>query len=294
MSGKKNGGDEAATPEEEKKPESGGSEVAVKPESAVSVYGSDANLGFDQASGADYALPFLTILQSNSPQVEEGDQQMKDAKAGMLMDTVSNELFGADDGVIFVPCDRQHVFVEWVPRDKGGGFVGIHAPDSEIITKAKREAKEFGKYSSPEGNDLVETFYVYGMLLRAVDDVEPAGMFVIAFKSTQIKKYKQMMYRLRTFKGNAPLFAHRLRIASMPDQNKKGKFRSFRIEPAIDNSLAASLIPPTIGEGDDAEQHPLLVQGKFLNEQVRSGLARADFSTERKAGDGEGSGDSHF
>lgn len=260
-------------------------------------YGADAGVGFENTSSADYAIPFLAIMQSNSPEIDGSvpGRELEGAKIGMLMDTVSRELFDGDKGVIFVPCDTQHVFVEWKPRKEGGGFVGVRQLNDEIVSKAVAAAEKFGKNKTDEGNELNETFYLYGLILEDENATEPMGMAVVAFTSTKIKKYKQVMYRLRTFKGRPPLFANRLRISTVPDSNEHGNFRNFKVEPAIGNSIAESLMPPTIGEGDKVEPNPVLIAGKQLMEQIRSGLARAAHeSTSNAGGDGDGDTGSAF
>ncbi len=269
------------------KPEEGGALTTFD-------YGDDAGVGYEHTSGADYAIPFLAILQSNSPQVDGSvdGAKIKGALPGMLIDTVSMELYEAEEeGVVIVPCDTQHVFTEWIPRDKGGGFVGIHTTDSDVVKKAREAAEKFGKYSHPEsGNDIVETFYMYGMHLADKDDPEPKGMFVIGFTSTKIKKYKQIMYRLRTFKGKPPLFAHRLRVMTVGEKNQYGAFKNFKIEP-VNGDIPSSLVPPKL----DDQPHPILLHGRQLMEQVRSGLARAAFESQTAAGTGDGgSGDDVF
>ena len=102
-------------------------EVAkTAPAGAVATYdyGGDQGAGFEDTSGSDLSVPFLGILQSNSPQVEDKDPT--GSEPGMLFNTVTRELVSSEDGVVFLPCHKETAYVEWVPRNKGGGFVGLH------------------------------------------------------------------------------------------------------------------------------------------------------------------------
>ena len=260
-------------------------------------YGDDAGKGFENTSQSDFAIPFLSVLQTNSPECEKaGDRYIDGAEAGMLFNTVSKELIDGEAGLVLVPCDTSHSFVEWVPRDSGGGggagFRGIHEVDSQIVKECKAAAAEsgaFGKLPTPDKTELVETFYVFALLLDGVDAVEPREFVMIPFTSTKIKKYKGIMYRLRMFKGNPPLFAHRVLLKSVPDKNAKGSFYNFDLAPAVDNDVAASLIPPTL----DGAPHPLLVAAKLFQKQIRSGAARGAYESVEGADD-EGSGDEVF
>lgn len=260
-------------------------------------YGEDAGKGFENTTQADFAIPFLSVLQTNSPECDKQSPKYIDgAEAGMLFNTVSKELIDGKAGVVIVPCDTSHVFVEWVPRTEGGGggagFRGIHDTDSDIVKAAKAAAQEsgaFGKLPTEDKTELVETFYVFGLFLDDVDSEEAVDFVMIPFTSTKIKKYKSIMSRLRTFKGNPPLFAHRICIRSVPDKNAKGSFYNFDVVPAIDDDVGASLIPPTL----DGQPHPLLTSAKQFQTQIRAGSARGAYESVEGSPE-EGTGDDVF
>jgi len=271
-----------------------------KPVGALAVYdyGEDAGAGYENTDQSDFAIPFLTVLQTNSPECEKNHaKQIEGAEAGLLMNTVTKELFDGGEGLVVIPCDTSHVFTEWVPRDEGGGggagFRGIHEIDSDIVKACKAAAAEsgaFGKLPTEDKTELVETFYIFGLLLDDVDATEPSAFVMIPFTSTKIKVYKGLLYRLRMFKGNPPLFANRVRLSSFPDSNKKGNFYNFKCEPAVDNDVGASLIAPVI----DGEPNPLMVAAKQFQKQIRSGAARGAYESVEGTGDGDASGDEVF
>ncbi len=232
-------------------------------------YGDDAGSGWENTGTEDFTIPFLAILQSGSPQCKEAEAEfIEGAKAGMLINTATQELFDGKDGVQFVPCYTQHLFVEWRNRQTdGGGFIGIHNGDSGIVEAAKKASTTFGKYIVPvdggEDHDLVETFYIYGLIVAGEEIISPC---MISFNSTKIKAYKSIMTPLRQVKGRPPLFAFKLKINTVAEKNAKGSFHNFKIAP-VGGSAVASLIAP---------DHPFFAAGKEFKDQVAEGKAKID------------------
>lgn len=250
-------------------------------------YGDLAGKGFEGVTHEDFAMPFLNLLQGLSPEVgaEGEDAKVEGATPGMIINSVTKELYDGKEGVIFVPVTTQHIYVEWKPRDQGGGIVGRHELDSEIVAAAKQASEKFGSYKTDEGNDLIETFYMMGYTLESADAEEPKEVVVIPFTSTKIKVYKRIMQMVNTFKGRPPLFANRLHFTSVAEKNNKGSFFNYDIKP-LHGGIAQSLIPPRL---EDGSPHPLLVFGQNLGEQIRQGNRR--MADESVTGAGAGAGD---
>ena len=250
-------------------------------------YGQHQGKNFEGTSQADFALPFLGVIQSNSPEVIQNKPKYDDkTKPGMLINSVTREIIDGVKGVYFIPCATQHVFVEFRPRAQGGGFQGVHPVDSDIVTTAKNASKEFGDYKTDEGNELTETFYVFGIRLAAPDSTEGVEAVCVAFTSTKIKVYKRFMQVLRSYKGKPPLFAHRLLLRSVPDKNAQGDFFNFAVGPAIDDSTAKSLLPPVLEDGKTP--NPLLEECAALSEQIAQGARGADHAAGAASGESSG------
>jgi hypothetical protein len=236
-------------------------------------FGAFAGMGFEGQTQRDVSIPFLGLLQAGSPQVTDGDpKRIPGAVAGDLLNTVTQQLLGRT--VYVVPCLTQNVFVEWAPRDSGDGFQGVHAIDSPVVAGARSVAKSFNDLKTPEGNELGETFYVYGLLLERSDSKESTCPVVIAFNSSKIKIYKRFNTMVRMIKGNPPLCAFRLAVTSFDDKDKKNhNFKNFKIDFA-GGSLANSVNLPT------NEYKGLLDEGKRFVEAVKGGLVRAAYDTQ--------------
>jgi hypothetical protein len=244
-------------------------------------YGQTAGAGWENTDQDDFSVPFLNQLQALSPEVQQGeDTYVEGAMSGMFINSVTRELAKE---IVFVPCSTQHVYVEWVSRDSGGGFVGVHALDSDVVREARVAAVQSGERNnlkSEAGNDLIETFYIYAAILEEAGSTEVADLVVMAFTKTKIKRYKAIMTRLRTMKGSKqiPLFAHQIRMTATKEKNAAGQpYANVELNPAVDGDVVASLIDPVAGA-------PILEGAQAFLESVGSGEAKANYqSTENEA-----------
>ena len=246
---------------------------AANKDIAVSGYEDYEGGGFENQTAEDYTVPFVQILQGLSPQVEDGD-----AKSGQILNTVTGEIIEGKDGIVFIPAITKHEFVEWVPRKQGGGFVGTHEPGSPMVEDC-RTNQDFGKYVTPAGNDLLETFYVYGI---AIDSSGNAEQAVIAFTSTKIKKYRNWMTKAKTIQLQlpggrrivAPLFAHKYRLTTVSEKNAEGSYYNWAIAFDGENAMEARLAP------DD----PMFLSAVAIKDLIDTGEAHAAYDKQNDTG----------
>ena len=275
---------------EEQTEEQPSAAVAENPQNtelaAPGSYGEFGTTGFEDMGSDEISLPFLSILQALSPQVS-GEAAIDGAKAGQLFNTVTEEFFEGKEGIGFVPVHREKVFVEWVPRDQGGGFVGRHEPSSEVVTQAKAQAAKPNELKTEDGNDLVETGYLTGLLVHDDGRTEPV---VVSFTSTKLKKYRHLLTKLSQFtvmengrKVTPPIFAHKLKITTVSEKNSKGNFYNFNIGSAA-GSLKEGLLSP---------EDELFQEAHQLRQMVDAGKAKANYDSQNEAA-GEGSDDTPF
>lgn len=178
----------------------------------------DAALG-GKLGVQDVAIPYLYVLQTMSPQVNPDSAKfIEGARAGMLYMTALERVFdGRDDGLTVVLCHYERLIVEWRQREAGGGFVGWHEPDSEIINKAKPNEK--GLLVLPNGNVLTETAYHY-VLVNVGDRWSQA---IMPLKSTGLKVSRKVNYELATTyvpgtKDPAPRFLYEWTLKTVKEQ----------------------------------------------------------------------------
>jgi hypothetical protein len=176
----------------------------------IDMMGTDAGQGFENVSIKDVAIPYLAILQSNSPQVKKGPAHIDGAEEGHVLHTVRQLTIDPEKiHVRVVNCGFQKRWVEWKDRDLGGGFVATYKTD-EILRKCSKNEK--GKFTLSNGNLVVETAYHFVLLVADDGSYEQA---VISMASTQLKKSRRLMSQLMSLKLkrgdqtlDAPMFSH--------------------------------------------------------------------------------------
>ncbi|TXH47708.1 MAG: hypothetical protein E6Q97_26585 [Desulfurellales bacterium] len=210
--------------------------TAPAPPAADIDFAADAGLGV--AFGAtDLAIPFLVILQKNSPQVDEDNPKyLRDAKAAMIYNTVTGELFdGKTKGVLVVPTGYQKKYVEWISRDDGGGFVGQHEAESDAVRACRLNDR--GKLETPDGHQMIETAYHYVVL---IDPNNGSSQWaVISMASSQLKKSRKwntliagitMTKNGQTFKP--PIFSHMYQLKTVLEQKDTNTWYGWDINNA--------------------------------------------------------------
>lgn len=206
-------------------------DVVVKEENALAVidYGADAMQFKNDFSQEDLALPFLTILQALSPQLDAGDPKyIEEAKAGMFYNTVTKQLYNGQTGVSLIPIKFSKSMIEWVTRENGGGFVAQHEWSDKLAASTRKDEK--GRDILENGNQLVRTATFICSMADAFDPV------IVTFTSTQFKKSKNwasLISRLTSPDGKTPLaalpFAGVYRFTTVRESNEKGNWSGFQI-----------------------------------------------------------------
>ena len=80
---------------------------AKLPALSLDMMESDAHSGLENIQQDDLATPRLKILMQLSPELEE----LENAKAGMIYNTVTNELYDGSKGIRVLPCAYQRQYV---------------------------------------------------------------------------------------------------------------------------------------------------------------------------------------
>jgi hypothetical protein len=242
-------------------------------------YGQYAGQGAGDVGSNALMIPFMNLLQANSPQVVSDDPP--GAKAGCFYNTATGEVVdGVKKGLVFLPCYEEEEYVEWLPRNKGGGggagFIASYPAKDEVVRKALEANRrdEKGKLLMPTGdNQLVQTFYVWGLFLED-DFVTSKGFGAMAFTSTKIKPYRAWYTARHSMKDakQIPVFAHRARIKSFLTEKNGDKFWNVKIEPVLNDaenkpSWRASLVNPRT-------EQALLAEASAFRDMVVGGKAK--------------------
>ncbi len=196
-------------------------ELVVKEPNALAIeeMKDDADGGFEDMGMDDVALPFLGIIQSLSPQRSKNSSSyIEGAEEGTIFNNVSEQLF---DGVCLVPCAYQKIFIEWVPRDKGGGLVGIY---DRVTVDAHIAERDGVKLTSAEGNNIVPTMQYFCVLLD--DAGNAADKVIISMSISQIKVGKKWNSKMQSIKidGKTPSMYRQIwSLTSIEERNSQNQ-----------------------------------------------------------------------
>tara|TARA_R100001443_G_scaffold56624_1_gene67543 strand:- start:13576 stop:14367 length:792 start_codon:yes stop_codon:yes gene_type:complete len=194
-----------------------------------------ADAGFENVDSKSLALPFLKVLGQLSPQVTQGDSQfISEARAGMIYNTVTDELYDGAKGITVVPCYYKLEYIEWKDREKGAvAPVNVYSSDSDIMSKTTRG--DDGKDRLENGNYIEETASHYVLIVEP----DKTSTALLTMKSTQRKKSKKwnsMMMSLRQkrksgagFFKPAP-FTQRYSLKTVLEKNNLGSWFGWEIE----------------------------------------------------------------
>ena len=183
----------------------------------------------DDMSAEDIAIPRLTILQALSPQCQKREATYIDgAEPGMIYDTVSGDMWNGEEGVVIIPVYFRHTHIEWITRDKGGGFVRDWGLVEGKVQEATTVRDDMGRDMLPNGNQLVNTmeYVVYRV------DTEGAHQAIISFTSSQIRKGKKLNANAIKPLGpgiTTPFYSRGFRFTTLPESNEKGNWFGWNI-----------------------------------------------------------------
>ena len=125
-------------------------QVEVKSSTEISIGDISSDLlikavgkGLENISNDDITIPRLAVVQAGSPQRKKKDEKyIEGAEEGHIFNTVSNKLYDVE-GITVIPCGYRKSYVEWVPRESGGGLVAIHDMKPEGTTVDPKTKKSF-------------------------------------------------------------------------------------------------------------------------------------------------------
>jgi hypothetical protein len=212
--------------------------VAKKKETAVSTDVMDDILEF-AGEGAAYdssemQIPFVRILQAMSPQLKKREAEyIEGSEQGDMFNTVTKQHWTGEDGITVIPCYQTTKYLEFTPRDQGGGFRGEIAATDSVLQKTERQG---AKEMLPNGNELVKSDQHYCLVVEADGTYQPV---VIDMKSSQLKvsrrwKTQIAMQKIKHPKTGAmitpPLFATQWKFTTIEESNDQGSWFNYQIE----------------------------------------------------------------
>jgi len=229
---------------------------------SAALFEQDANKGFQQMTQDDLALPFLKVLGQLSPEVNgRHAKHIQEAAPGMILNTVTNELYDGTKGIQVIPCYYKREYVEWKERGESlGAPVAIHSTDSDVVASAKRDT--MNKDRLPNGNYLENTASHFVLITGT-----STSTALITMKSTQLKtskKWNTMMLGIK-LKGKdglftPPTYSHVYILKTVQQSNDKGTWFGWdvnKLGPVQDKAVydQAKSFSQNISKGNVKVKH---------------------------------------
>lgn len=254
-------------------------EEAGLPAELMDELASDAEQYQETMGKDDMSIPFLQILQQLSPQCTKGKAEyIKGAEPSDLFDTVTQRLFKTRDdddnpiqGVRIMPIHYKRSFIEWIPRNQGGGIVEEYSVEEglSIITRRNENNLDIIQEGSPlgtPGNQLNDTHTHFVFLINEDGTFEP---MILTMASTQIKSSKDLnnMVSKHTLPNGskAARFFGVYSVTTQQRTNDQGSWYVWKFERV-----------------DDVVKNPDLMpayrEAKTFLEGIKAGEHKADYS----------------
>jgi hypothetical protein len=229
---------------------------------AVNLFEADADKGSQNMTQEDLALPFLKVLGQLSPEVNKRDgKHVEGAEPGMILNTVTNEIFDGSKGIDVLPVFYERRYVEWQDRGEGKGApVAIHDASSDIMSQTTRD-KSY-KDRLPNGNYLENTANHYVVVLGKSPQTA-----LISMKATQLKisrKWNSIMMGIKLQGKNGlftpPTYSHIYNLKTVQMSNDKGTWFGWEVSkvgPVSDQSVygIAKSFAEQVGKGAVEVKH---------------------------------------
>lgn len=259
--------------------------VAKKEETALALpsdlleaFAADAGLGTENIGADDMKIPFIRVIQPVSPQLKKKDgAYIEGAEAGDIFNTVTNQIWKAEDGVLVIPCGYMKKYLEFGVYEQGGGFKGELDPNSREVLNAKRVKN---KDILENGNELITSAQHYVMIQdpstgtwqTAILDMKSTSLKVSRQWNTQIKLQE---VRINDRSVKLPSFGVIWKLITDEFSNDMGSWHGWKIsgrEGYVDDPAlyaSAKEFASMVNEGTvRAEVDPDLVKQEESSDDV--------------------------
>lgn len=187
----------------------------------------DAGRGISTAP-QDNIIPQIRIMQPLSPEVLDGVDRVDGARPGDFL--AGSQIVPGQQGIWFQPCAFTQQWFEFVPRDRGGGFVTTYPFSGEDRPPPGTVPNGRFKHLNPEnGNDVTHWRQLAGVLWRGPGD----GLeYVISFRGsghTTARQWNTEAGRINRQEVGGevrarPLFGHVWKLTTSSRRNALGQW----------------------------------------------------------------------
>ena len=196
-----------------------------------SAFMDDAGSGLENIGAEDVTIPRLKILQAMSPEVNKHDGKYVDgASTGDIINTVTSTLYNDSNPLVVLPVAYKRLFLEWTPRESGGGLVAQHDDPAVLEKTTKNEQYQ----DVLENGNYIQTSATHFVLVINTDGSYDTAM--ISMAGTQLKRsrtWNSMMASVKMKSGDKvftpPSFSHKYNLSCVQESNDRGTWFGWGI-----------------------------------------------------------------
>ncbi len=187
----------------------------------------DAGRGASQSSD-DKFFPLISIIQKLSPQCDRSAPEYIDgAEPGdIYLRNFTPPIATGEEGIVVQPCKMYVEYVEWVPREKGGGMAGRHLRRPKEV----KVSSDGYRMTMPNGNDLRET-RVWVVNLITDTGSTPFLIPCASTLNTFARAWNTAITQKKEANGtDSPAWRYLWRLTSKQRKNAKGSWSVFNFQ----------------------------------------------------------------
>ena len=228
---------------------------------ATNLFEADQGQGVGNIKQEDLALPFLKVLGQLSPEVNKRDAKyVEGAQPGMIINTVTNELYDGEKGIEVLPVFYKRQYIEWQDRGESKGAPVNIYDASDTIPQTTRDKGNKDRLAN--GNYLENTVSHFVVLLGNTPTTA-----LISMKATQLKisrKWNSIMMGIKlqgkTGLFTPPTYSHIYNLKTVQMSNDKGTWFGWEVSkvgPVEDQGVygIAKSFAEQVGKGDVQVKH---------------------------------------
>ena len=232
------------------------------------LFEADANKGSQNIEQDDLALPFLKVLGHLSPEInKQHAKYIEGAQPGMIINTVTKELFDGAKGIDVLPVFYKRQYIEWQDRGASmGAPVNIYEA-SDTLPKTQRSKDNKDRLAN--GNYLETTASHFVILLGKTPTTA-----LISMKATQLKvsrTWNSLMMGIKMQGKNGlftpPTYSHIYTLKAVQMSNDKGTWFGWDVSlkgPVQDKSIyeVAKNFSERVNKGEVEAKHESGIEPK--------------------------------
>lgn len=236
---------------------------------------------FDNIDSTTLTVPFFKIIAAQSALVQPGNPAYNEkAKPGMIYNTVQDEFYDGQKGILVIPSLLQMWDLEWEQRGDSNYPVGRHSPRENVLSQTVKDKNN--QNVLPSGNLIVTTAHHY--VVRLDENNNPAETGLICMSKTQLKKSTKwnasQLMKSHTFDNGKKIqlsnHAQVYRLTTALEKNNKGSWYGWVINFVGMASSKASLESQKLRDSMIAEKRELNLEGLAENKTVVNGVTSAN------------------